>query len=106
MTSAITVANANGYTNSNSTIIVRVNPANYLGGPNAGTQVHAGYAEVTVTYNQARFFNSIWGTGNIPVSARAVTRGEWVDATPAVLALDPTASGALTAKGSKNASTS
>ncbi len=99
VTSATTTATANGYTNANSTVTVRVNPANYLGGPNAGTTVPAGYAEVTVTYNQARFFSSIWGSSSIPISARAVARGLWVDSSPAILALNPTASGALTATG-------
>ncbi len=101
-TSATATANANGYTSSNSTITVRVNPANYLGGPHAGTQVPAGYAEVTVTYNQARYFSSLWGSGNIPVSARAAARGQWVNATPAILLLDPTASGSLTVTGNGN----
>jgi hypothetical protein len=110
-TSATTTANANGYTSSNSTITVRVYPANYLGEPpppdnkhpgamtGNPNQVPPGYAEVTVTYNQARFFSSMWGSGNIPVSARAVARGQWLPATPGILVLDPTASGSLLTTG-------
>jgi Flp pilus assembly protein TadG len=98
-TSAITTATANGYTSSNSTIDVRLNPANYKGGPNAGTQVPAGYAEVTVTYNQPRYFSALWGTTTIPVSARAVARGKWIAASPGILLLEPTGPGALTVTG-------
>jgi hypothetical protein len=99
VTSATTLATANGYTGANSTVTVRVYPASYQGGPNAGTQVPAGYAEVTVTYNQARFFSSMWGSSSIPISARAVARGKWDASDPAILALNPTADGALTATG-------
>jgi hypothetical protein len=101
-TSATTTVNANGYTSSNSTTTIRLNPANYLGGPNAGKQVPVGYAEVTVTYNQARFFSALWGSSAIPVTARAVARGQWVNAKPAILVLDPTASGALDVTGGGN----
>jgi hypothetical protein len=98
-TSATTTANANGYTSSNSTITVRVNPANYLGGPHAGTQIPSGYIEVTVTYNQARFFSSIWGSSSIPISARAVARGQFGPGSPAILVLAPTGSGTLSTNG-------
>jgi hypothetical protein len=97
--SALTTASANGYNGGNSVVTVNLNPANYQGGPNAGKQVPPGYVEVIVTYNQARFFSNLWGSGNIPVSARAVARGEWVAASPGLLLLDPTASGALDATG-------
>jgi Flp pilus assembly protein TadG len=98
-TSAMTTASANGYTGSNSVVTVNLNPSNYQGGPNAGTQIPPGYAEVIVTYNQPRFFSSLWGTANLPVSARAVARGQWLPASPGVLVLNPTAPGALTANG-------
>ena len=35
----------------------------------------AGYAEVIVTYNQPAVFSAIWGSGVLPVTARAVARG-------------------------------
>ncbi len=52
-----------------STVTVNIPPlaGNFIG--------KAGYAEVIVTWNQARGFSGIFGTGTIPVSARAVARG-------------------------------
>jgi Flp pilus assembly protein TadG len=97
--SAVTTACANGYTSTNSVVTVNLYPASYQGGPHAGTPVPPGYAEVTVTYHHSRFFSAIWGTGAIPVSARAVARGQWVPAPAGLLLLDPSASGALTATG-------
>jgi hypothetical protein len=70
--SAMLVAKNNGYTSSNSTVTVNIPP---LAGDHVGK---AGYVEVIVTFNQARFFSSIWGTGNLPISARAVARGQLV----------------------------
>jgi hypothetical protein len=99
VTSATTAATANGYTEANSTVTVRVYPNNYLGGTHAGTQVPAYYAEVTVTYNQARFFSSMWGSSSVPISARAVARGQWTASGPAILALDPTDSGTILTTG-------
>ena len=74
--SAMGVASANGYTNdgTTSTVTVNISPANYSGGPNAGTTLPPGYAEVIVTWYQQRFFSGIFGSGAIPVSARAVAR--------------------------------
>jgi hypothetical protein len=97
--SATAAANANGYNANNSTITVNMNPASYQGGPNAGKQIPPGYAEVIVTYNQVRFFSSLWGSSNIPISARAVARGQWGPASPGLLTLNPTASGSLDASG-------
>jgi Flp pilus assembly protein TadG len=100
--SVIATANANGYDDTNSAIKLAMYPSNYLEGPNAGTQVPPGYAEVIVTYNQARFFSSLWDTNTILVSARAVARGQWVPASPGVLILNPTASASLDATGNGN----
>jgi uncharacterized membrane protein len=77
LASALGVAFYNGYTNdgTTSTVTVNISPAKYSGGPNAGTTLPAGYAEATVTWNQQRFFSGIFGSGAIPVSARAVARG-------------------------------
>src|SRR5208337_2385018 len=75
--SALYVASANGYTNDGTTSTVKINisPAKYSGGPYAGTTLPAGYVEVTVIWYQQRFFSGIFGSGAIPVSARAVARG-------------------------------
>jgi hypothetical protein len=75
--SALGVASKNGYTNDGTTskVTVSVSPASYSGGPNAGTALPPGYAEVSVTYYQKRGFSSVLGGGNLPVSARAVARG-------------------------------
>ena len=82
--SALGVASANGYTNdgTTSTVTVNISPAKYSGGPNAGTTLPAGYAEATVTWYQQRFFSGIFGSGAIPVSARAVARGVQVPTPP------------------------
>jgi len=72
--SAKVVASLNDYTNDGTTskVAVNISPANYSGGPNAGTPIPLGYAEATVTWYQPRFFSGIFGSGAIPVSARAV----------------------------------
>jgi Flp pilus assembly protein TadG len=114
-TSALNTATSNGYANdgssssgsgnspNSSTVVVRLNPAKYLGGPNAGTTVPKGYAEVTVTYYQGRYFSSVFGSGTVAISARAVARGGLgFSASPAVLVLDPSGSGAITDKGGGN----
>jgi len=74
LASAMGVASANYYTNdgTTSTVAVNISPRKYSGGPNAGTPLPAGYAEATVTWYQQRFFSGIFGSGAIPVSARAV----------------------------------
>ena len=77
LASALGVASANGYTNdgTTSTVTINISPAKYSGGPNAGTALPAGYAEATVTSYQQRLFSGIFGSGAIPISARAVARG-------------------------------
>jgi hypothetical protein len=91
VTSATNTANANGYTNhlvaaedtgytpGSSVVTVRVYPNNYLGGPNAGTMIPKGVAEATVTYYQGRTFSNVFGSGSIPISARAVARARNVN---------------------------
>jgi hypothetical protein len=54
-----------------------------------------GYVEVIVTYNQKRFFSSVFGGGDIPVTARAVARGRWAPLRIGILLLDPTSPGSL-----------
>src|SRR5262249_44138106 len=58
-----------------------------------------GYAEVTVQYNEPRFFSALWGQGTIPIQARAVARGTWSVIADGLLLLEPSGSGALSAKG-------
>jgi Flp pilus assembly protein TadG len=84
--SALTTATANGYNNDgvNSTVTVHIPPQT---GTFAG---QTGFAEVRITYNQKRFFSRIWGSGTLPVTARAVARGTFNPATPGILILDPT----------------
>lgn len=99
--SALGVASANGYTNDGTTnkVTVRISPADYLGGPNAGKALPAGYAEVTVTWYQKRGFSRVLGTGTLPVSARAVARGAAQNSPAAMLLLSPTADPALSITG-------
>ncbi len=71
-TAGFSNASANGFTNDGSTNIVKVNiPPSTL---SKLWQTKPGYAEVVVTYNQPRIFGAIFGSGTIPVSARAVAR--------------------------------
>jgi hypothetical protein len=99
-TSATDIAVANGFSIGN--VTVRFGGSNYLGGPNAGTPIPRGYAEVSVTYYVPRSFSNVFKVFGqdtlpdpIPVSARAVARGRmWADTNvPAVLVLDPSGGG-------------
>jgi hypothetical protein len=73
--SANTIAAANGYTSSNSTITVNIPPK-------SGDHVNVnGYAEVIVNYNQGRYFSQLWSKNTITVSARAVARGMLITGT-------------------------
>jgi Flp pilus assembly protein TadG len=58
-----------------------------------------GYAEVIITYAQSRGFSGVFGSGAIPVAARAVAIGKWAAANNGILVLNPTAPGALTNTG-------
>lgn len=93
--SALSIAALNGYNNDGTSNIVTVNiPAksgNYAGRP--------GYAEVSIQYNQQRGFSAIWGSSTIPVTARAVARGQWLSLDYAIILLNPTARGSLQASG-------
>src|SRR5207247_10771659 len=73
---------------------VKISPANYQGGPHAGTPLPAGCAEVTVKYNQRRFFSSIWGSSKVPISARAVAQGEWAPSDNGFMLLAPSGTAA------------
>jgi hypothetical protein len=92
---ALTVASANGYTNDGTTSVVTVNlPPTY--GPYTGLP---GYVEVIVTYYQSRAFAGIFGAGPLPVMARAVARGAWVDPNAGVIVLDYSGKGTLNTQG-------
>jgi hypothetical protein len=100
--SALTTAAANGYSNDGSTNTVTVNIP-----PKSGNFANvAGYVEVIVQYNEPRYFSHVLGSGTIPVKARAVARGAWVVPKGGILALDPTAPGAITASGQGNVTVS
>ena len=83
---ALAYAAANGYNNDgvSSTVTVNIPP---LSGSFVG---QAGYAEVIAQANQARAFSSLWFTGTMSVSARAVARGLVPYSKAAILVLDPT----------------
>jgi hypothetical protein len=59
----------------------------------------AGFAEVIIQFNQRRGFSGIFGSGAIPVRARAVARGHWVPFNDGVIVLHPTSPSALNANG-------
>jgi hypothetical protein len=92
---ALAVAASNGFTNDGTHTVVTVNipPASGL------YQNKNGYAEVLVQYNQPRYFSAIFGSGTIPVTARAVARGAWVTPHAGVLILDYTDKASLNTQG-------
>lgn len=95
------VAALNGFGNGTtaSDVQVRTAPELYRGGPNASLPIPPGYVEITVQYNQSRYFSRIFGAGQIPVQARAVARGTWEAADVAIHVLDLHESAALTSTG-------
>jgi Flp pilus assembly protein TadG len=91
---ATAVASDNGYdSTTNSTVTVNVPPRS---GDHVG---QAGYAEVTITYNQPRYFSRIWSSQDQPVTARAVARGKWTTFRDGIIVLDLSASESLKANG-------
>ena len=101
---ALAIAAGNGYTNNgtNSVVTVRISPQKYASGPDKEKEdkrLPAGYAEVTVQYNQPRYFSGVISTGTIPVTARAVARGRWVPSAIGIHVLDMNAPSSLTGVG-------
>jgi hypothetical protein len=93
--SALSTAAANGYNNDGATSTVTVNIP-----PTSGDHVsQAGYVEVIIEFNQKRGFSGIFGSGDLPVKARAVARGMWTTFNNGVIVLHPTAPSALNANG-------
>jgi Flp pilus assembly protein TadG len=106
-TSALNNAKTDGYKNDatsanaagTSTVNVVFSPSMYTGGPNIGTPLPPGYVEVTITTYVARYFSQIWGTNTLPVTARAVARGQWIPSAQGIIALNPTKSPSINTVG-------
>jgi hypothetical protein len=95
--SARASASANGYADGTAaTVTVNIPPTSghFVG--------KAGYAEVIIAYNQPRYFSSAFGSGTLPVKARAVARGTWAAVADGIIVLDPKAPSALNAHGNGN----
>jgi hypothetical protein len=110
--SALAIAAANGYSNDGTTSVITPNVASGsnpvhgiwippISGDHAGT---AGYAEVIVQYNQRRYFSAIFGSGTIPIRARAVARGFMGAFDGSILLLSRTANPALNINGNAHIS--
>jgi hypothetical protein len=95
-TSAKSTASANGFSNDGVTSTVTVNIPPTSGSFNG----KKGYAEVIIQYNQKRNFSSIFGTGDLPVKARAVACG--MPGNIGILILDPTLKGSCEIDGTVN----
>ena len=98
---ALRTAAQNGYVNGKdgATVAIRFAPQTYADGPDKGKMIPAGYVEVTLHYNQKRYFSRIFGSAPVPVSARAVARGTWEGGKNGIIVLDLNDKGALTANG-------
>jgi hypothetical protein len=92
---ALANASANGFNNDGvtNTVTVNIPPQS---GPFTGL---LGYVEVIITYKQPRGFSAIFGSGDLPVVARAVARGRWAPDNNGILVLAPTGSGTFNAVG-------
>lgn len=88
-----------GSTNS---VTVTAYPGNYQSGPNQGSRLPFGAVEAVVTFNQQRYFSRIFGTAELPVTARAVAIEPSVP--EGIIVLDPTSSNALTTTNTANIS--
>jgi hypothetical protein len=94
--SALSTAGANGYSNDGVTSVVTVNIP-----PKSGNFVgKAGYAEVVIQFTQKRNFSSIFGSGDLPVTARAVAHGN--PGNIGILILNPHLQGACEIDGNVN----
>jgi Flp pilus assembly protein TadG len=94
-TAALANAAANGFNNDGKTNTVTVNIP-----PQSGPFTNQlGYVEVIIQYNQKRTFSAIFGSGDLPVVARAVARGRWAPDNNGILVLAPTGQGAFSTVG-------
>jgi hypothetical protein len=91
-TSATKTATDNGFTTgvNGTTVTVNIPP---LSGP---YKKLPGYAEVLITMQQKRYFSTIFGSGDLPVSVRAVAEGTRTPKNNGIIILDPTGSNDLT----------
>jgi Flp pilus assembly protein TadG len=82
------------------TVTVNIPPTS---GQFTDSSQYLGYVEVIVQYNQPRYFSGIFGSGTVPIKARAVGRGKYGTqyTTVNILALDKSAGSALSLQGSK-----
>jgi len=95
--SAVEVAKRNGYQDgvNNTSVVVNAPPNS---GPFKNT---VGYCEVIITYSEPRRFSAIFGSGSLPITARAVARGGYSAFRDGILVLDPTVKAAGTLGGSR-----
>jgi hypothetical protein len=102
--SALADAAANGFNNDGvqSTVTINLSPQPYQGGPYAGQSLPPGYVEVIIQYNASRLFSGVFGTGDVPVRARAVARGLWGPVGNKMIALNQSAAGAVNVNGNAN----
>ena len=93
-TEANAITTVYGYANGIGNVTVTVNQPPSTGSFTSSSQA----VEVIITQPQARLMSALFGSGAVPVTARAVALGNV--GTGCVLALDPTANPAVTVKGS------
>jgi hypothetical protein len=94
---AVTVGTGAGFPGGgDSKITINIPP---LSGPFTGLN---GYAEVIIQFDQPRYFSGIWGSSVIPISARAVARGQYVPGNAGIVVLNTTVKGALEVDGNLN----
>jgi hypothetical protein len=94
---AQTAAAQQGYSTSNIAVNVQTSSSSsvkYQGGPNQGQALPQGYVEAIITYSQPANFSTVFGSGPVTVTARAVAAASWVFAPPVVV-LNQTANKSL-----------
>jgi len=91
-TAAIDGASANGFDASLGTLAVYTPPI-------SGSHQDSTSVEVVTTLPIPRFFSALFQTGDVPLDARAVATGTVAPGPACVLALDPTATAALSLQG-------
>ena len=75
--------------------------------PTSGTYSgQAGFCEVIITMQQSRYFSSIFGNGNLTVSARAVAQGTQTQPGIGLLVLNPSHSNSLNVSATGNVNVS
>lgn len=105
-TAAMNIAHDNGYINdgTRSVVSVRIAPESPLTSlqqplTKVTGELNDGYVEVNVTYNVRRAFSSLMGSGDIPVRARAVARGQYVPLKNGIHLLDRSQRASLNSTG-------